>query len=143
MAAMQQSVDAYAAANAALRSQVDALESSGNAAGSASAEARETAYSLANASTIAQGTLTALRAETAALDEKIAVMDSRLEELSLKQAEQLNFAVNATNSQQELLKQATLSAANAAAKAAAVAQKAEAKAAQALRDLEAIREEAS
>ena len=91
----------------ALVTQLDAIESSGNAAGSASAEARQTAYDLSNASTIAQGTLSNLQRENERLNSTVMTMQLSLISYRLsstsKPATQSRQGVNVVSSCRKLV----------------------------------------
>ena len=121
----------------ALVTQLDAIESSGNAAGSASAEARQTAYDLANASTIAMGTLSNLQRENERLNATVTTMQAQLDQLQAEFNEQANNALATGRQRGQLLQEASNRALDEAAKAEARAAKAEAVAAQALSDAKA------
>ena len=118
----------------ALVTQLDAIESSGNAAGSASAEARQTAYDLSNASTIAQGTLSNLQRENERLNSTVMTMQAQLDQLQAEFNEQASNAIATGRQRGQLLQEASNRALDESARAEAIARQAEAVAAQALRD---------
>lgn len=120
------------AAVEAQAAQIDALESSGSAAGSASAEARETAYSLANASTVAQGTLATLQTQNERLNATVEAMQIRLESLQDQFDDQATKALAAGQTRQRLEQEKTNRLLNDVGRAEERAAKAEAQAAEAL-----------
>ena len=121
----------------ALVTQIAAIESSGNAAGSASAEARQVSYDLSNAAAVAYGALTELRSQNDRLNATVEKMEARLAELELAQAEQITQAMTSGQAQQRLQQEASNRALNEAARAEARAANAGAVAAQALSDAKA------
>lgn len=134
MAQMQQTVDAYASANAALKAQVAALEESGGVLGGANSTARQTAYDLSNASTSGANLLGQLQTAQTVLNEKLDRMFERVEQLEVQQTQVLTNANAAAKTSQSLLQEAVARALDEAAKAEARAAAAEAVAAQALSD---------
>ena len=91
-----------AAAVEAQAKQIQALEASGADAGSASAEARKTAYDLANASTIAHGTLTELMRSDEVNKQRLADMEARLDEYDALFKQQADNALAAGQNRQRL-----------------------------------------
>ena len=134
MAQMQQTVDAYASANAALKAQVAALEESGGVLGGANSTARQTAYDLSNASTSGANLLGQLQTAQAVLDERLDRMFARVEQLEVQQTQVLTNANAAAKTSQSLLQEAVARALDESAKAEARAAQAEAVAGQALSD---------
>ena len=134
---LQRENASLAAAVEAQAKQIEALESSGADAGSASANARQVAYDLANASTIGHGTLSELQRANEQMQRQVTDMQARLDEYDLlfqKQAEDAQAAgVNQQRLQQEASNAALQKAYDAEARAAA----AEAVASKAERDAEA------
>ena len=82
--------------------QIEALESSGAAAGSASAEARSVAYDLSNASTAAIGTLATLQSENDRLQNTITSMTEQLEALQAQFDAQAEQALALSKSRMEM-----------------------------------------
>ena len=121
----------------ALVTQLATIESSGNAAGSASAEAREAAISLANASSIAFGALTELRSQNDRLNSTIEKMEARLAELELAQAKQITESLALGKERMNVVLEASNRAVDKGYEAEGIARKAEAVAAQALSDAKA------
>jgi chromosome segregation ATPase len=134
---LNQVVESYVAANQALKAQIDALESSGTAAGSASAEARQVSFDLSNAATSGASLLGQLHSAQTVLDEKLDGMNERLAEFQVKQAKVLTDAAASAKTSKDLLQDAVARATDMAAKAEARAAEAEAKASRALVDAEA------
>ena len=129
-------VESYAAANTALKAQVEALESSGASAGSASAEARQTAYELSNAAVSGSNVLGQLGNATDAADRKIERLEQRVATLEAELQKTIADARAGFATQRDLMQQAVNRALQEAATAEARAVKAEAAAAEALRNSE-------
>ena len=121
----------------ALSSQISALESSGSAAGSASADARQTAYELSLASTNAQNTLATLQDRDLVMTQRFNQLQAQLNQLTDQFDQRLSDAQQAGAAQSQMMQQACNAALKQAAEAEERASKAEAVAAQALRDAEA------
>ena len=134
IAQMQQSVEAYASANAALKAQVAALEESGGVLGGANAEARQTAYDLSNAATSGANLLAQLQTAQTVLNERLDQMFARIEQLQLAQAKVIADAAAAAETNRELLQQAVARATGMASNAEVRAAQAEGVANQALSD---------
>lgn len=117
--------------------QIDALESSGSAAGSASAEAREAAFSLANASSVAYNSLTELRGENQRLNDTVEQMQIQLETLQDQFDDQATKALAAGQTRQRLEQEKTNRLLTDVARAEERAAKAQAAAGQALADAKA------
>ena len=129
---LQRENTALKAAVEAQALQIDALESSGSAAGSASAEARETAYSLSNASTVAQGTLATLQTQNERLNTTIERMQIQLDTLQDQFDDQATKALAAGQTRQRLEQEKTNRLLSDVGRAEERAAKAEGQAAEAL-----------
>ena len=132
-----QVIASYEAANKALKAQIDALESSGADAGSASAEARRVSYDLANAATVAAGALADLTQAQKEYERRVEQVEAEYARVTEAQAEQINAALAAGITRDRLAQERVNALQDRVAKLEARAVAAEAKASQALRDAEA------
>ena len=134
MAAMQQSVDAYASANAALNAQVAALEESGGVLGGANSSARQTAFELATQSTAGGAILSQMQSTQLSMERQLDSFQQQLDDFQLAIAKQVTEALTTGRQRGQLLQEASNRALDEAARAEEIARKAAATGAQALRD---------
>ena len=132
-----QVIASYEAANKALKAQVEALESSGADAGSASAEARQVSYDLANAATVAAGALADLTQAQKEYDRRVEQVEAEYARVTEAQTKQINDALAAGQTRERLAQERVNALLDRVAQLEARALDAEAKANQALRDAEA------
>lgn len=132
-----QVIASYKSANEALKAQVDALESSGADAGSASAEARRVSYDLANAATVAAGALADLTTAQKEYERRVEQVEAEYARVTEAQAKQINDALAAGITRDRLAQERFNALQDTVAQLEARAVKAEAVAARALADAEA------
>ena len=137
MAAMQQSVDAYASANAALNAQVAALEESGGVLGGANSSARQTAFELATQSTAGGAILSQMQSTQLSMERQLDSFQQQLDDFQLAIAKQVTEALAAGQSRQRLEQEASNRLLDDVGRAEERAAKAEGLAAQALSDAKA------
>lgn len=132
-----QVIASYEAANKALKAQVEALESSGADAGSASAEARQVSYDLANAATVAAGALADLTQAQKEYERRVEQVEAEYARVTEAQGKQIADALAAGLTRDRLAQERVNGLLDRVAELEARAVEAEAVAARALRDAEA------
>ena len=132
-----EAIAAYAAANTALKAQVAALEESGGVLGGANGQARQTAYDLSNATTMAQNTLSELGRVDDVWQRQIDLMQEQIDQLKVDTEAQIEKATKAAATREKLAQERVNRLLDDVARAEARAAKAEAVAAQAERDAQA------